>query len=259
MARVEQSRPGRRAVRQAAAGAALCLLIGTAACGAAKPAGGSPTAGSSAAGGSTPAVKEPVVQGLVNAAYAATPPPLAGPASAWKTSETTADQSSDVLRDAADWKGATQASLDVYAMWDKTNLYIGTTVLQDHPYTNNYTAGNVWQGDAIWLYFTAALGASTNAAKLTLVQASDGPEVYDWLNNAQLTNVQMKLVTSGNQYWAAGAIPWSVLGVTPSAGMILGTNIGEGFGSSGFIDLNGKDPDNDTADDAPLTLQAPPA
>jgi hypothetical protein len=250
-----------RVPRRAALGRALllgtalpALALAVAACGSGSA--GAPAAQGSA-GGATGGNKQPQLHGQVQAAYAASPPPLGGPASAWKTPVTLADQSSDVLRGADSWPGPKAAALNVYAMWDSKNLYLAATVFQDHPYSNSYSGGDVWKGDALWLYFSQSPGSNANVAKLTFVQAVNGPEVYDWLHNTLVSGVQMKLVPSGNQYWVAGAIPWSVLGVTPKAGAQLGFNAGTGFGSSGFIDLNGKDPDNDVADAAPLTLLPP--
>jgi hypothetical protein len=238
------------------------LALGAAACGsAAQPAAGASSSSSgygAAAATSAAATKQQVLQGSVNATAATSPPPLAGPATAWKTGYVTAaDQPSDVLRGADSWPGAKSDSFQLYAMWDAKDLYLGAAVVQDHPYSNAYSGGDVWKGDALWFYFTKAPGDHSNAAKLTLVQASDGPEVYDWIGNQLVTNVQMKLVSADNHYWVAGAIPWSDLGVTPKAGAQLGINVGFGFGSSGFIDLNGKDPDSDTSDDPVLTLLAP--
>lgn len=262
--RTRSARPARLSLAIGASLTALTLLAGCGS-GGGQPAAagtsggsGSAAASSSAAPASSkaaPAVKP--LQGEVSAAYAASPPPLGGPASAWKTTPTAANQSSDVLRGADEWGGPAADTFTLYAEWDQKYLYLGAQVVQDHPYSNTYTAGDVWKGDALWLYFTKAAGDQANTAKLTFVQAADGPEVYDWQGNQLVSSAKMQLKTSGNSYWVGGQVPWSVLGVTPANGLKMGTNIGFGFGKSGFIDLNGKDPDADAADAAPLTLQAP--
>ncbi len=252
-----------------ALGASLLALTLLAGCGSgpgnagASSTGGSASGSASSSSASSPATStkssKPVqpLQGQVSAAYASSPPPLAGPASAWKTTPTVANQASDVLRGASEWGGPSKDVFTMYAMWDQKYLYLAADVVQDHPYSNAYTAGDVWKGDTLWLYFTKSQGAQSNSAKLTFTQAADGPEVYDWMGNQLVTNAKMKLVTSGNSYWVAGQVPWSDIGVSPSNGITFGINVGFGFGTSGFIDLNGKDPDNDAADAAPLTLQAP--
>lgn len=262
--RVQMAQPGRLCLVIGASLTALTLLAGCGSGGgtaASSSAGGSgssaaPAASSSAASSSKSAPAAKPLQGEVSAAYAASPPPLTGPATAWKTTPTIANQSSDVLRGADEWGGPSADTFTLYAEWDQKNLYLGAQVVQDHPYSNTYTAGDVWKGDTLWLYFTKTAGDQANVAKLTFTQAGDGPEVYDWQANQLVKDAQMKLAASGNSYWVAGQVPWSDLGVTPSNGLKMGVNVGFGFGKSGFIDLNGKDPDNDAADAAPMTLQA---
>lgn len=107
-------------------------------------------------------------------------------------------------------------------LWDNNNLYIGAKVLDGTLFSG---AANAWDNDAVEIFIDA------NNNKLTSYDGRDNQLIKGY-NNSQ---VFMKVSITGVQHaWAAIAggysveisIPWSQLGLTPSAGMSIGFDIG---------------------------------
>ena len=120
--------------------------------------------------------------------------------------------------------------------WDYTNLYIGAKVTDD-TYTQKYTGHEIYLGDAVEILVDANLLGDFYNTGLTSddfqfgfsagnpsssVAASD----YQWYPSS-MTGTPSKVtmstkIESATMYWVEAAIPWSLLGVTPTNGMRLG-------------------------------------
>ena len=106
-------------------------------------------------------------------------------------------------------------------LWDNTNLYIGARVLDA---TLNSDSSDPWENDAIEIFIDA------NNNKLGSYDGSDN----QFIKAYNSTTLFAKVGVSGAQHaWAAItggysveiSIPWSQLGITPSAGTTIGFDI----------------------------------
>lgn len=108
------------------------------------------------------------------------------------------------------------------AMWDNTNLYIGVKVLDANLFNDS---ANTWEDDGVEVYIDANHNHSTtydafdrqfvkgyNDTGLSSIGSTTGV-VHAWAAIAGGYNVEL-------------AIPWSNLGITPTAGMMIGLDVG---------------------------------
>jgi hypothetical protein len=151
------------------------------------------------------------------------------------------------LRGAGIWAGPEVDSHRVRMMWDDENLYL-MAIVRDPEHIQEGTVSNVWQGDTLWLYFTANPDARNLSTKLTLAQTPQGPQIWDWVHTEFAEGAQLAWqdFSSGseNVYVYEASIPWSVIGVeNPAAGSRIGFEAGRGIGGNSFMDLTGRDPD----------------
>lgn len=164
------------------------------------------------------------------------------------------------LRGGGLWKGVDIDSHSVRLTWDAENLYLLASV-RDPEHVQEATVSNVWQGDTLWLYFTASPDERTLSAKLTLAQTPEGPQVWSWNDTEFAAGATLAWVAAedGGGYTYEASIPWSVLDVeNPQAGTRIGFEAGRGVGGNSFMDLTGRDPDV-AANLLQLTLTAPGA
>lgn len=162
------------------------------------------------------------------------------------------------LRGGGVWRGPDVDSHAVRLLWDEHYLYLLAEV-RDPQHEQPFTLSNVWQGDALWLYFTATSDARSLSAKMTLAQTPNGPQIWDW--------VRSRFVRGASLAWSAGptegvyryeaAIPWAALDIeAPIPGQRIGFEAGRGIGGNSFMDLTGRDPDI-AANLLQLTLSTP--
>jgi hypothetical protein len=162
------------------------------------------------------------------------------------------------LRGAGLWRGADVDSHTIRLMWNDSNLYLLATV-RDPEHVQEAIVSGVWQGDALWLYFTEGAEARSISAKLTLAQTPQGAQVWDWIGAgfAEGTALAWVAAADGGGYTYEVAIPWAALNIDmPQAGDRIGFEAGRGVGGNSFMDITGRDPDI-AANLLQLTLTAP--
>jgi hypothetical protein len=159
-----------------------------------------------------------------------------------------------ILRGAAAWPGAEQASFVLYWMWDETNLYVATE-LRDPNHLQNDTGPSVWRGDTLWLYLDTRGNRQRVDVKLTLAQTPDGPQVWNWVGQGFLPGAQLAWREIEGGYAYEAALPLESLNfLEPAEGERIHFEAGMGF-TGGFMDWTGLDPDT-AANLAPLNFVA---
>ena len=147
------------------------------------------------------------------------------------------------LRGAGSWQGPDVDSHTVRLAWDDNYLYLLAEV-RDPRHEQPFTLSAAWQGDALWLYFTAAPDAQRLSAKVTLAQTPDGPQVWDWIGTGFLRGAVLAWQPADGGYTYEAALPWTALRISaPQAGMRFGFEAGRGIGGNSFMNLTGRDPD----------------
>lgn len=116
-------------------------------------------------------------------------------------------------------------------LWDASNLYIGVKVLDASLHNDS---PDPWENDAVEIYIDA------NNNKLTTYDGRDNQFIKQYNSSALFTKIS---VTGVQHAWAAIAggysvelaIPWSQLGLTPSAGLSIGFDVGYDDDDNGGI------------------------
>ena len=124
-------------------------------------------------------------------------------------------------------------------LWDNTYFYVGAKVL-DSILKND--SPNVWNDDGVEIYIDPNHSHSTtyDATDLQLIKGYNDAALYAATSN-NTSGVLHKWATVSGGYTVELAIPWSKLGVTPTANMTIGFDIGV------------NDDDNGSARDAQMT------
>jgi hypothetical protein len=171
--------------------------------------------------------KDPSGFGHLNLLAAATPV-ISG-----AVAQTTAVHTTDGNLNEADWNVNTSVAKSVIgtanntskfgAMWDSNYLYVGVKVLDSSIHKDST---NCWDDDSVELYIDPTNAAGTtytlhdkqltqrwNDSALCGLSASTAGVLHNWAN-----------ISGG--YSVEYAVPWSSLGVTPSAGMTIGLDVG---------------------------------
>lgn len=122
--------------------------------------------------------------------------------------------------------------------WDNTNLYLAVKVYDDK-YVQNATGVDIFKGDSVELLIDVDLTGDLNSTQLNSddyqlvfspgkgsVTGSRETYLYYPANVAgPRTQVQIAAVYGGGVLRAEIAIPWSVLGVTPTSGKQFGFSV----------------------------------
>jgi hypothetical protein len=162
------------------------------------------------------------------------------------------NSSEQIVRGAAAWPGAEQASFTLTWMWDDVNLYVAAQVL-DPQHVQKDTGPSVSRGDALWLYFDTRGGRQRIDVKVTLAQTPEGPQVWSWLAQQFLPGAQLAWKQSEDGYIYEAALPLDSLNfLVAEEDKRIHFETGMGF-TGGFIDWTGLDPDT-AGNLAPLTL-----
>lgn len=172
------------------------------------------------------------------------PPTFDGKLDEWQTVPVLSSNTrKQFLRGANFWKGADVDSHDVQLMWDADHLYLAAQV-RDPEHVQRYTLGNVWHDDTLWVYLSAGSDAQRMAAKFTLAQTPDGPQIWNWLGGGFVRDSRSAWQPFEGGYRFEAALPWKSLGfATTPAGKTIGLEVGRGIGGNSFMDLTGRDPD----------------
>ncbi len=185
-----------------------------------------------------PPTAEPMIRpgGAFVAKYVSTAPTLDGTYAEWidKTEKYKLPYrvwGPSKWKDQADLEGA------FGAVWDDTYLYVSVKVTDDS-YNQRQSGESLYKGDSVEILidsnlygdfyvqgldgddFQIGLSAGNSASSIN-------PEAYIWYPSGKKgtsTKIQMSKVfeTESNIYRVEAAIPWSLLGVTPKAGMHIG-------------------------------------
>jgi len=126
------------------------------------------------------------------------------------------------------WTGAQDSSGNFYLMWDNTNIYVGV-VMKDDNIVVNKDGGNIWNADAVEVFFTLPQAAATHTGvehyQYGLTAKS---QKWNWCNmeNAgqkEPDYVQVASTTTGDGYIIEAAIDHSNMkSLNFQAGEVLG-------------------------------------
>jgi len=169
----------------------------------------------------------------MKAAYLSTVPTIDGSWAEWKD-KTTQYPLSYVVWGRSNWSGSADLEASFAAAWDNTNLYVGFKVYDDK-YVQNASGENMYKGDSLELLVDSNLDGDFYVQQLSSddyqlgISGGNGenikPEAYLWFptgSKGTKTSVKIAYVFEAGLYRAEAAIPWSVLGITPSNGLKIG-------------------------------------
>ncbi|UAY52782.1 putative Ig domain-containing protein [Ferruginibacter albus] len=107
-------------------------------------------------------------------------------------------------------------------LWDNNNLYIGAKIIDANLYSES---ADLWNDDALEIYIDA------NNNKAASYDGKDNQFIIGYnkttaFTKTAITGLQFKTVAITGGYTVEVAIPWSQLGLTPSAGLSIGFDAG---------------------------------
>ncbi len=186
----------------------------------------------------------PKVERVTQAVRTALPVQVDGELNEWQDADwMSVDQPENILRGAAGWPGADRASFRAAFLWDDEHLYIAAEVRDDR-HAQNEVGPSVWRGDALWLYFNLRGDRASIDAKLTLAQTPQGSQVWNWRAQGFQPGAQLAWREMEGGYRYEAALTWQSLNYfDPLEQPRIYYDAGMGFGSSGFINWSGLDPD----------------
>jgi hypothetical protein len=174
----------------------------------------------------------PLSRNSSDAASLSTPPAINGPWDEWTTTQYPLK---NVVFGAADWSGSGDLQASYRVGWDSSYLYLAVKVLDDS-YVQDTSGANLFKGDSIEVLLSTSPDTDSSSLGLTAAhyQVGISPgrpgigqnlEAYLWYPQSKagsLSNVPMAAVSMPDGYRIEFAIPWSVFGVTPAKGQVLG-------------------------------------
>ncbi len=160
------------------------------------------------------------------------PPSIDGPWDEWTTTQYPIK---NVVFGAASWTGSSDLQASYRVGWDSNYLYLAVKVIDDI-YVQNATGANLYKGDSIELLLSTSPSADISTMGLTAADYQVGispgrpsigqnMEAYLWYPQAKagsLSNVTIGVVPMTDGYRIEFAIPWSVFGISPVKGQVLG-------------------------------------
>src|SRR5258706_10378317 len=108
------------------------------------------------------------------------------------------------------------------AMWDNTNLYVGVKVLDANLFNDS---ANIWDDDSVEVYLDANHNHGTVYDSFDR-QFTQGYNDTVLGGSGSQTGVTHAWAAVTGGYSVEMAIPWTNLGVTPAAGLMMGFDIG---------------------------------
>jgi hypothetical protein len=163
----------------------------------------------------------------IDADRLATAPTVDGDLSDWTT---TSGKIRSVVFGASNWSGASDASATYYIGWTQDALYVAVQVV-DESFVQVSSGGGMFKGDIVELqldsdlegdYFSNSLTSDDSQIGLSPGNfGSLGPESWRWYPiglSGLLTSVTVAATSTTDGYALEAMIPWSVFGLTPSAG-----------------------------------------
>jgi len=168
----------------------------------------------------------------VTAAYRSFTITIDGDLGEWTTASYTANET--VPYAGSGWSGPSDLSATFYIAWDTTNLYIAV-IRTDDTFVQTSWGRYMFKGDDIEIqldtdlagdYYTASM--SQDDYQIGLSPGNFGSldaEVYRWFPRSLEAKVDSAEITAekdGNGYNLEAKIPWSIFGLTPTAGSHFG-------------------------------------
>ncbi|MEJ5203297.1 MAG: sugar-binding protein [Anaerolineales bacterium] len=186
----------------------------------------------------------PKVERVTQASRAGSPVQIDGRLDEWSNAGwVDVNKPENILRGAAGWPGAEKASFRLAFLWDAENLYIAAEVLDDL-HVQREVGPSVWRGDALWLYFNLTGDRRSIDAKLTLAQTPQGGQVWNWRAQGFQPEARLAWREIEGGYTYEAALSWQSLNYfNPQKQSRVYYDAGMGFGSGGFINWSGLDPD----------------
>lgn len=122
-------------------------------------------------------------------------------------------------------QGTGNNTVSFATMWDSTYLYVGVKVIDSSLVNDTTGIANVWEDDSAEIFIDA------NHNKGTTYDSYDRQFIKGYNDTAlggvgSQTGVQHAWAPITGGYAVEMAIPWSNLGITPSAGTVIGFDIG---------------------------------
>jgi len=174
----------------------------------------------------------PIARVSSEASSLSTPPSINGPWDEWTTTQ---HPIKNVVFGASDWSGSSDLQASYRVGWNSQYLYLAVKVIDDI-YVQNATGANLYKGDSIELLLSTSPNADSSSLGLTAADYQIGissgrpsigqnMEAYLWYPQAKagsLSNVAIGAVPMTGGYRIEFAIPWSVFGISPVKGQVLG-------------------------------------
>ncbi len=174
---------------------------------------------------------------LVYAYYITPAPVLDGNWGDWKAKSVSYPMNY-VVYGRSSWTGAEDLEPSYVLGWDVTNLYIGVKVHDDF-YAQHASGINIFKGDSVEILIDTNLWGDfySQAMDMDDYQIGFSPglgsitgtkETYVWNPSSVAgtrTQVTIKSLAEADLYRVEIAVPWSMLGVSPRAGMAFGFTI----------------------------------
>ncbi len=153
----------------------------------------------------------------------------------WDEWTTTQYPIKSVVFGANNWIGSKDLQGAYRVGWDQTFLYLAVKVTDD-VYVQNATGANLYKGDSIELLLSTNPEADHSSLGLTATDyqigispgrpnVGENMEAYLWNPKTKvghLNNVAIGAIPTSFGYHIESAIPWSVFGITPTRGQVLG-------------------------------------
>jgi Carbohydrate family 9 binding domain-like len=170
-----------------------------------------------------------------DASSLSTPPTIDG---SWNEWTTTQYPIKNVVFGEANWSGSSDLQASYRVGWDSHYLYLAVKVIDDI-YVQNATGASLYKGDSIEVLLSTSPNADSSTLGLTATDYQIGispgkpsidqnMEAYLWYPQSKagsLSNVAIGAVPMTNGYRIEFAIPWSVFGITPVKGQVLGFGV----------------------------------
>jgi len=91
------------------------------------------------------------------------------------------DTVEQIFTGAESWTGAQDSSGDFYLMWDNTNVYVGV-VMKDDMIVTNKANGDIWNADAVEVFFTLPQAAATTGTEHYQYGLTANNQRWNWCN-----------------------------------------------------------------------------
>jgi len=168
----------------------------------------------------------------IHASHRLTPPTIDGDLGDWSEFPYLINQP---VYKPENWSGMTDQSATFALAWDSTSLYLAAQIVDDvHVQTQH--GETLFRGDSLEMLLDVNLGGDYDSAELSgddfqlgLSPGSfvgDQPEAYLWFPTAKKGKPAGVVVAARNSggegYLLEASIPWSLFGISPSAGNTYG-------------------------------------